>query len=79
VATFGNFGSGGIVFQFEPRPCPRCSQPGAVVMKGPEVAKLLEDVRKLVHPDVCSSPRATAVTARLNAILDELRRQQASH
>lgn len=69
------FGTGNatITFYVTPQPCPRCSHPDAIVMKRSKLLKLLEDTRRLTHPDVCASERATEITALINSCIDELR------
>jgi hypothetical protein len=53
--------------------CQRCSHPDAAVVSRANLVALLEEARKLTHPDVCTAEAATAVTARINATLDTLK------
>jgi hypothetical protein len=53
--------------------CQRCSHPDAAVVSRTNLVALLEEARKLTHPDVCTAEAANAVTARINATLDSLK------
>ena len=52
--------------------CQRCGHPDTVVMKRAALRSLLEDARKLTHPDINGSAQANRVTALINAALSEL-------
>lgn len=49
-------------------------QPAPKVTAPPSTEAVLREVLTLLHPDVCQHPRATEVTARVNALRDSIRR-----
>ena len=77
--AFGTGTATGTTFQLQmvPAVCQVCSDPANVSMKRAVLVDILEEVRKITHPDVCSHKKANEVTAKVNACLTEIRLDKA--
>lgn len=53
--------------------CATCTDARLALVNRERLVKLLEEARKLTHPDICSNPKATHVTAEINSCLDAIR------
>jgi hypothetical protein len=75
VSAYWNGGFGNSIFfnMGQLAPCPVCTAPENIVMQVAKLIDLLEDARKITHPDVCDNEKATDVTARINAFITEVR------
>lgn len=67
-----NTGASSFQFQIVQAACQRCTGPDAVVFSRKKMTELLTEARKITHPDVCSAPNATKITAEINNCLAEI-------